>query len=65
MAKLERDSDVDEDESRMEASDPKSDTSLMLPSCFVNLPPTVWLRVPLPVTLSPTLRTCNWRLAFL
>ena len=37
------DSDVDEDESRMEASDPKSDTSLMLPSCFVNLPPTVWL----------------------
>lgn len=35
-------SDVDEDEANMEAMDPKSDTTLMLPACFASLPPTVF-----------------------
>lgn len=37
-------SDVDEDETDADAaSDPKSDTTLLLPSAFSHLPPTVWL----------------------
>ena len=35
-------SDVDEDESSYATSDPKSDTTLLLPSLFKDRPPTVW-----------------------